>query len=324
MAVIEDSSEASSTQYTLSQKLDFLDSVGRLTLRQLKHRMTRDEDSVFHSRKSPNTTLSAKEFEKFKVACKNGLIDKRTAQKLLPHFVPDSSEYNNGELIPISFYPFGADKYDFNEYAVCSGAAKEGGGGNVYFFKSNKLISQHNIYHRYGLKLKHYKDTDGRTVVYYKENFGSGSGIWQHNYYFYKYYGNKLVPVLNILENGNYTWPGPRIYWLKTFVSNESPLQLKFVYTASFRDSTITDVLNNSTTVTFRYNPERKRYEGDFERSTINGDKILTYYLGENELLFVHAYNKELRNWIEGSNKTKREKTQNYLNEVMNQVYAGK
>jgi len=48
-----------------------------------------------------------------------------------------------------------------------------------------------------------------------------------------------------------------------------------------------------------------------------NTDKILTYYLEENEPLFLKAYYKELKAWIKGDDKISRERTLNYLNEVM-------
>lgn len=311
-----DTTEQPTIQFTRSQKIHFLDSVIAMNLQSLKDSITFDEDSIFQSRQKLMISLSAKNFEHLKSACSRGKMDFESAKRIFPGFNDTSFTISSNDSVIVELYWFANDKNSFEEYAVSVGS--DDWSNLVYFFKKNQLIAFHDIYHRYGLEIKHFKDEDGRTVIYYKQNFGSGSGIWQFNYYFYKYYDNTLIPVLNVLENGNYTWPGPRTYWLETFVVNERPLKLKFVYYFFFKDGDENDMLNDSTTVVFNFDQTKRLYQGSYSGSKINPDKIITYYLGDNEFIFINAYQKELRNWIKGQDKIKSERALNYLNEVMN------
>lgn len=316
-AVLSDSTTPPFFQYSLAEKLQFLDSVSKLNLQSLKDSTTFDEDSTFQRRKNFAITLTIEDFEKLKYACKKGRMSIETAKRLFPNFDDSTliiAEEEN--RIIIHHIPLSNKNDNFDEFAVSLGSSDWS--NLVYFFKKNQLIAFHDIYHRYGLEIKHFTGADGNTTIYYKQNFASGSGIWQFNYYFYKYMGNKLIPVLNILENGNYTWPGPRTYWLETFVQSENPLKLKFVYNFLFKDSLGSELLNDSTEVIYNYDQNLRAYIGHYKDSKINADKILTYYLGDNELLFINAYNQELKAWIDGKDKIKRERTLNYLNKVMN------
>ena len=275
-------------ELTIAQKLDAL-----LKLQSIKDSITFNEEFTFKSRQSIKHRLSEPDFIKLKNACKNGILDLKSAKRIFQGFSDTTFlAGSNNENVLIELIPFDKDKNDFNEYAVSIGLTNGVSWSNtLYFFKKNNLISRHDIHHRYGLEIKYFKDHDGRTVIYYKENFGSGSGIWQFNYYFYKYYENKLIPVLNILQNGNYNWPGLRGYWLESVVISENPLIIKFDYNFYFRDdSLITEILKDSTIVNFTYDHVHKAYVGNYKSSLINQDKILTYYLGENELLFINTF----------------------------------
>jgi len=316
-AVQVDSIISPIVQYSLAQKLRFLDSVAKLNLQPLKDSITFDEDSTFQRRKSFAVSLTTTDFDILKNACKKGKMGFKTAKRLFPNFIDSSFIIaDDGNSIIIDHIPLSNNKNKFNEFAVSLGSSDWS--NLVYFFKKNRLIAFHDIFHRYGLEIKHFTGPDGKTVIYYKQNFGSGSGIWQFNYYFYMYSGNQLVPILSILENGNYTWPGPRTYWLETFVEGENPLKLKFVYNFLFKDSINSDMLNDSTEVLFAYDQNRRAYIGDYKNSKINSDKIQTFYLGDNEFLFIKAYYKELKAWIDGEDRIKKARTLNYLNEVMN------
>ncbi len=309
-----------SFQYTLAQKLNFLDSINSLKLQSLKDSIIFYEDSIFNSRSSLNHRLSETDFFNLKNACRNGIIDLKSIKRMFPGFNDTTFLVGTkNDSVLIELISFDKEKNGFDEYAVSIGLINGVSWSNtLYFFKKNILISRHDISHRYGLEINHFWDQDGNTVIYYKENFGSGSGIWQFNYYFYKYSQNKLIPVLNILQNGNYNWPGPRGYWLEASVITENPLKIKFEYNFYFRDSLITNVMNDSSIVNFSYNNAKKKYLANFRNTKISQDKILAYYLGDNELIFINSYYKEIKNWIEGNDKIKRKITLDYLNEVMN------
>ena len=187
----------------------------------------------------------------------------------------------------------------------------------LYFFKGNKIIAKHNINHRYGLELKNYKDSDGKTIIYYKENFGSGSGIWQFNYYFYKFYDDKLIPILNELENGNLNgWGSSRNFWLEAIVTNTKPLTLKKVYHQELSDTTAsyTKIIDDSTFVQYKWDEKTRTLVGNYEKSKINAFQELTYYLADNELLFMNTYYATLKDCLK--DKSKREVVLSYLNTI--------
>ena len=182
-------------------------------------------------------------------------------------------------------------------------------------------MAQHTVEHHYGLELKHYKDNDGKTVVYYKQNFGTGSGIWQFNFYFYKYDGDQLMPILNELENGNLQsgW-GARIFWLETFVTKTNPLTLKMVYYQELYDTNGLGhrIIDDSTFIQYSWDEKAKALVGNDEKAIINKQQILTYYLADNELLFINAYYKTLKSCLK--DKTKRSFVLSYLNKLKNHV----
>jgi hypothetical protein len=221
-------------------------------------------------------------------------------------------------MIPFTFVSFDKNKKEFKEFAVCLGYADAGWSCEMYFFSGNKIVAKHNINHRYGLELEHYKDIDGKTVVYYKENYQSGTGIWWFNFYFYKYYNNKLIPILNELENGNLQFPwSTRVLWLESTIQKTNPLTLKMVYYQAFSDSAESPkYINDSTFVQYSWDDKTKKLVGNYDKSKISKAQILTYYLEDNELLFINAYNELLKNNLQ--DKRFRQSTFNYLNEVKN------
>ncbi|MDR2840632.1 MAG: hypothetical protein LBV75_05135, partial [Paludibacter sp.] len=200
-------------QYTDQQLENYLDSIGNLPTCQLANKVSFVADSIFKNQLQIDKLISASDFAKLKQAIKQEKIDRKTAISIFGKINVDSSYLEKGK-IPVTLISFDKNKNDFNEYAICLGYPDMGWSCELYFFKHNKILALHRIEHRYGLVIEHYKDNDGKTVIYYKENFGTGTGIWQFNFYFYKYYDNKLIPILNVLENGNLDmhW-GDRIFW---------------------------------------------------------------------------------------------------------------
>ncbi len=316
-STIAEKKEKQLVQYTDKQLENFLDSIGKLSPTPFIDKVSFMTDSIFKTQKQLDVTINSKDFSKLKQGCKVEKLDIKTAKRIFGNIEIDSS-YEVEGTIPLTFVSFDNNKADFKEFAVCPGYADAGWSCEMYFFSANKIISKHNIYHRYGLELKHYKDADGKTVIYYKENYQSGSGIWWFNFYFYKYYDNKLIPILNELENGNLQFPWSiRALWLESTVIKTSPLTLKMVYYQAFSDSSESpNFINDSTLVQYTWDEKSKTLIGNYEKSKINKAQILTYYLEDNELLFINAYYKTLRSCLQ--DKIMRQPTLNYLNKVKN------
>jgi len=313
---------------------NFLDSVGKLSTKALADKAAFGADSIFKNQTSLDTMISSKDLDIIKRAIQKGYIRVKVARRIFHN--PDISydcttksiflTYKKG-LIPIVYYPFDKDTTQFNEYAVCIGDPGHCTTAALYFFKKNRIIALHEGYNRFAPDLAHYKDADGKTVVYYGKNFGEGSGIWWNNYFFYKYEGNKLIPILNELENGNrqnFFW-GPRVMWLQSTILKTNPLTIKMVYyqylsgTASFSDSERHDdlkIADDSTLVQYSWNEATKALQGAYNKSKITKPQILSYYLVDDELLFINSNYKILKLAIH--DKAKKKNVLIYLNEIKN------
>jgi len=318
-----DKKEKPKIQFTDRQLENYLDSIGSLSTYPLADKVSFVADSTFKNQMQMDKLVSESDFSKLKQAIKekdeiDRVIDLTTAKNIFGVVQVDSAYLETGQ-IPVTLISFDKNKNDFNEYAICLDYPDAGWSCKLYFFKRNRIIAQHIIEHHYGLELKHHKDSDGKTIIYYKENFGTGSGIWQFNFYFYKYYGEKLIPILNELENGNLQSPwGARIYWLEAFVTKTNPLTLKMVYYQELYDTTGIGhrIIEDSTFVQYTWDEKSKTLIGNYEKSKINKPQTLTYFLADNELLFIKTYYKTLKACIK--DKKKRQLTLNYLNEVKN------
>jgi hypothetical protein len=187
---------------------------------------------------------------------------------------------------------------------------------DVYFINRDLLIAKHHVNHRYGLEMNHYQDEEGKTVIYYKENFQSGSGIWWFDYYFYRYEGNTLVPVLKELQNGNLSmFPSNRSRWLEAKVTNTRPLTLKMIYYLTgenwediFRDSTLVQYLKDS---------KSNMLKGNYANSKLTEEQILAFNLGSyDDLFFIRAHYDVLKRLVNGKDKAKRKLVFYFLNEA--------
>jgi len=309
--------------YTDQQLEYFLDKIGNLSQIHLAKEVSFFADSTFKNQIQLNEVISQSDFSKLKQAINQAdeidrTIDIQTAKSIFGEFKVDSAWIEDGG-IPFTFYSFDKRKDEFNEYAICLGNPNMTWDCVLYFFKNNTIIAKHNIFHRYGLELEHYKDIDGKTIIYYRENFGSGTGIWQFNYFFYKYYDDTLIPILNELQNGNLNSWGVRNFWLKADVVNTNPLTLKMVYYQELDgndDFGYYKILEDSTFVQYIWDEKSKTLLGNYEKSKINNFQILTYYLQSDELLFINTYYPILKSMLK--DKTKRNIVLNYLNEVAN------
>lgn len=298
----------------------FLDSIGELNTQPLLDKIGFYSDSIFKSHLQLSKIIPLPDFNKLRKAINSKEISIETAKRIFGDIQIDSTFIEKG-TIPLTLYSFDKLKKELYEFAICLGYPEVSSGCDLYFFKSNKIISKHSIYHRYGLELKHYRDSDEKTVIYYKENYESGSGIWWFNFYFYKYYDDKLIPVLNELENGNLQSPwGLRVLWLESFVQKTNPLTIKMVYYQQLPDTTNPDtrpkIINDSTIVTYNWDEKSKTFNGNYGKSKISKAQIYSYYLEDNEILFINSYYKTLKSSL--LDKDKRKLTLNYLNEIKN------
>jgi hypothetical protein len=299
----------------------YLDSIGNLSSVLWMKNVAFATDSVFRNRTPMEKTIGAKDFALLKNGCKTGMLDISISKRIFGDIAGDSSYLEQG-AIPLQFFSFDTRESNFREFAICP----LGDGGwecDVFFFSGNRMVSKHHIYHRYSLQVDHYKDRDGKTVVYYRENYGSGSGIWWFNYCFYKYDGSKLIPVLNELAEANQQFPwGARVFTLKSTVQKTNPLTLKMVYSQAFSDVPGSPFfIYDSTFVRYTWNEEFKTFRGDYKKSKITKPQILMYYLEDTEHLFINTYHDMLKRFLQTD--TMRTRTLDYLDLVKKQNVPG-
>ena len=308
-------------QYSAQQLEYFLDSIGQLSSQKWIDNATFYSDSIFKNQLSLNDVLTAEDFNKLKRAAKFKAIDISLAKKIFRDLAIDSISLKKDKL-QLTLLSFDNHKYEFNEFAIYVGNLYDTEICELYFFKSNAIISKHKIYYRYGLSLDHYKDADGKTVVYYKENYESGSGIWWYNMYFYKYFDNKIIPILNELENSNLQYPWHiRVLRLESTILKATPLTIKMVYSQELPDTTnnLHSIINDSTVIHYEWNEQSRTLEGDYSKSKLSRAQLITWYLTDNELLFINSFHNTLRNKLKDSLLI-REATLKYLNEVKNAI----
>jgi len=282
-----------------------------------------------------NRMVSAANFEQLKKAIKAKMITPRLARIIFGELKGDSTCNASGLLdsvkkgyVHLSYFPF--DK--FRQFAVRVSDAEHCDGSNLYFFRDNRIIAKQDGYSKYfDNDVKYYPADDGNTIVYRLIEFNDGSGIWWNQYFFYKYEGSSLIPVLNIPENINLVQPSPwglRELWFESTVKRTAPLTIKMVYHQTLPDKNEPGdfdsvsynnrpmIVNDSTIVTYSWNNQTKRLLPGFIGTKINQAQILSYYLNDNELLAINAYYGSYRKMMRY--KKKRPYLLNYINTVKN------
>ena len=223
-------------QHSENELISFLDSVGQLESTPLVKNVRHWADSIFLSQQIINKSLSPQDFSQLKKACRREIIDFQFARKIFGDFEIDKENFLKEDSIFIHFVSFHQDTFAFKEFAVSLGYPISWS-QNVYIFNRNFLISKLNKLNHYGSPIFHFKDSDGKVVIYYKANFTRGSGIWWYNRFFYKYDKTNLIPILNELENANLQFPWHiRKQWIDTTIEKWKPLTIKFVYDFGFKD----------------------------------------------------------------------------------------
>jgi len=317
----EDKTLANDTiiHYSEDQLISFLDSIGKLSSSELVKSTWHYPDSLFKNRESFNHKISVEDFEALKKSAKTNAINIKAAKRIFVNWNVDSS-FIDGNLLHIEYIQLSKKK--FKDYAICIGPSSGLVWENtIYFFNQNNVISKHKIQHRYGLEISCFVDIDGRTTVYYKENYTSGSGIWWFNYYFYKYLDNKLIPVLNELENSNLSSPwGLHAIWFESKIQSTNPLIMNLVYNNAINDSSYNsvEIVNDSTMVEYHWDEASKSLIGDYANSKLTKEQIYSYYLDGNELLYINSHYKILKLALNNIEESKKRIILYYLNEVKN------
>jgi len=300
----------------------FLDSIGHLPQQALEDKVAFEPDSIFKSQKQMDTLLSQPDFDIIKQAALKGVMPARVARRVFHN--SDISDSCNVEsvlktykvgLIPVKYYPFSSNKHDFNEFALSIGDSFSCINAYLYFFSGNRIIAMHDGYNHGGPDVSYYKDADDKTVVYYGKEFNRGSGVSWDNFFFYKYDNNKLIPILNELEIGNLQPPAFRARWLESTILSTHPLTIKMVYNQSFNqtvslpDTTYfessPDFINDSTAVRYAWDEQSKTLKGNYAQSKLSKAQIMSYYLANNEYLFINAYYKQLKQMLSDDKQRK-------------------
>jgi hypothetical protein len=307
---------------TVAQLEAFLDSIGHLPQQALEDKVAFEPDSIFKSQKQLDTLLSKSDFDILKKAALKGVMPVKLARRIFHNndisytcnVASVLKTYKVG-LIPVEYFPFSSNKHDFKEFALSIGNGWHCANAYLYFFSGNRIIARHDGHNDGPVDISYYKDTDEKTVVYFDREFDRGSGISWYNFYFYKYDNEKLIPILDELENGNAQPPAFRARWLESTIESTHPLTVKMVYYQNF-NSTISlpdttyyesspNFIDDSTVVRYAWNEQSKTLKGNYGHSKLSKAQIMSYYLGDNEYLFINAYYKLLNQMLEDDKQRK-------------------
>ena len=300
-------------RYKAAQLEEFLDSIGKLPSSNWAAQAAHLTDSIFRGQQRLKVKIADEDFSQLKKAIKAGSIAEGLVQKY--GWVYNKEMVEKGKL-PVIAFSFNEKR---EEFALCFGNPDLDWECELYFFKSNQCIARHHIYHRYGLELAHFQDADGKTVVYYKENFESGTGVWWFDFYFYKYSGEALIPVLNVLQNGNISiMPAYSSRWLESTVLKTSPLTIKMTYYFNLGDKTLEEqqIINDSTIVTYAWDEKTQAFEGNYNDAKLSENQILSYNLASDPLFFLHSNYRVLKTCLQRKDQAKREAVLLYLDDL--------
>lgn len=302
--------------YSKEELIAFVDSIDQLYLTPLIKSSQSYSDSIFNSIEMLDFTLSNQQMKELQEAAEFGQIDSTIAKQIFHlNTIRKTSASEDNNLVSFYYKAIG----EKNEAVVILDYVM-GREDDIYILKGNKIIGKQHVYHRYGLELTSFKTSSGETVFFYLQNFGSGTGIWCFEYYFYLIkHSSDIVPLFNITEESNLQMARlGQSFTLKTKVAKHHPLTLKTTYYFNLTDTTngISEVpfINDSTLIKFEWNPIKKIYMSNWEDSNITPQQYYSYNLNADGLVFIQAYSKELKEALNNDSLTK--PTQYYLNEV--------
>lgn len=296
--------------YEESYLESFLDSVGRLPIEPMVRKARKFSDSIYYNGQKMSVQLTPADRQ---MLLQGKMIPEKLAQKY--HWDYDTSMVFEGKLYLVVL-PFDKDIKNPEKFAFYLGIEGNIAGSecDLYFVDKNTCIAKHHVYHRYGLELDYYVDTEGKTVVYYKENFTSGTGIWWFDFYFYRYDNGALKPILSELQNGNLSMiPSYHGRWLESSVISTKPLTLKMVYYLTGENGE--DIINDSTEVKYKWDAASQTLRGDYKHSKLSREQVLSYNLGSpNDLFFIRAHYNTFKQLLK--DRGKRKLVLYYLNDV--------
>ncbi|MFB0494037.1 hypothetical protein ABID99_000274 [Mucilaginibacter sp. OAE612] len=324
--------EYKEVNYTESQLIAFLDSVGRLPVQPLADTAAFYADSIFKTFTEPmHRELSAADFSLLKSCIHVGMIKAQDAKNIFGELKIDSACTAKGLLdsvkkgnVYLEYFSFDTNKNRFDEFGILIGDAGHCPGSKLYFFKGKKIIAKQSGYSRYTDNVEHFKDADGGSIVYRRFEFAEGSGIWWRNYFFYKYDGDNLIPILNYPEtcNAEAFW---RFYVSKfeAKIQKTNPLTMKVVFRRQFYNDD-NDVyfnygpvfINDSISIRYDWDNNSKALSARYQQTKLNKAQILSYYLTDNDYLFINSHYKLLKTVL--ADKKQRPWLLDYLNKVKN------
>ena len=269
-------------------------------------------DSVLYEQIDLNRNLSSVDFDLLKKGIKEGYLENKSAKQLFAKELTTRNLEQNTK-IPIKFYSFEADQEIFNYFAV----AIQGEGSNydayeVFFFHADKLIGKHVIQKKYGLKLNHFTNEKKELIIYYPVNFINGTGVFWNQNNFYKVKSDSLIPVLSLIENStSYSLHG---HDLATEFVSTSPLKIRYNYRHYFlgENEKEIDFLKGSEVIQYTMNRVGK-YVADYQGKILKDNKLSTFYVSLNELLFLKTFYPELKKEILGENVKLKNAIYDYL-----------
>ena len=317
---------AESLHFQVNDLVSFLDSVAGINPDPWAEELSFMTDSTLNYQTDLNHILSRSEFEQLKIAVRHNNIDIDLVKRVFPKLKTDSIllQTLTDNRLPIHFYSFDEHDEDFREYAILIGYDDGLSWINdVYFFYGDRIIAKHNIFHRYGLDIKHFKDENNRTVIYYKVNYGSGTGIWWNQFNFYGYDRGRLVPVLTEIQDINLQYPwGYRAYRIESDIISERPLRFKFIHNIRFADSTAaeTDFIADSAVVAYYVDVQSGKFIPDFKNTGLTRNRLLSYYHSDKELFFVNSYYDLFKHGLYGKDHAKRGAILYYLSELKSRL----
>ena len=294
----------------------FLDSIYSLDLTNLTEELAFTPDSVLNSHTDLNYKLTDKDFDTLKNSVNTKRIDRASAQRIFRGLPLDSLSESillEGKLI-VNLHL--QTKKDFSEFAVSIGH-DDRWENIVYFFVQNKAIARIRVFHRNGLDIQYFKSKNNKTVIFFPENFGRGTGIWWNQRNFYKFTNEKLIPVLNQIHDINlqFGW-SYRACYIESEIIETSPLTFKYIYQVELPFEKPVEILSDSTIVIYNFAAKLDKYIPNFTDDKLNQRKLLSYYLEESEFLFVQEYYDLLLTGLNGKDKDKRAAVLYYLSQL--------
>lgn len=301
-----------SIQYSEEDLMLFLSSVEKIKVEPLMIAVSAKSNLAFRNQKKLKRKISKTNFEKLLIAIDTKEMEVQLAAAIFGKSNVKLEKIKNND-IGLNFYSFDENSNNFEEFAIYFNESHE-----LFFIKNKKIIAKHTIQTKLLPDLHFYKDSDGKTIVYYDYELMQGSGIWQSNYFFYKIDGEKMEPVLNQIHQSNLRneWSN-RHFSLETSIESTFPLTFKIAYETSFlNEEKEMKFINDTAFIKYLWNDKTQQLEGNFAASKFNEAQLTSFYTEGSDLLFLKSFYPVIRKNLRDEHL--KEPTLKYLNEVKN------